>query len=233
MMFSRGWNTEGWADRDFLLEAEVMAYPAQPLAGAGLAVLLMNRPVVRTGSSEEFAWRDGVEGAIEALDHEGLIDRSRLGMTGFSHAVGIVEFVLEQSRYQFGAAVVIDSNINSYLADALHDGRPASGPALEPREFARDLNAEKIHAPLLLEAHGIPTAVGMFSVFNGLRLAHRPTELQYYLEEDHDLVSPASQMSALTRQIDWYRFWLKSEEDPVPSKALQYARWRKLKELQQ
>ncbi len=154
-------------------------------------------------------------------------------VTGFSHAVGIVEFVLEQSRYQFGAAVVIDSNINSYLADALHDGRPASGPALEPREFARDLNAEKIHAPLLLEAHGIPTAVGMFSVFNGLRLAHRPTELQYYLEEDHDLVSPASQMSALTRQIDWYRFWLKSEEDPVPSKALQYARWRKLKELQQ
>jgi len=154
-------------------------------------------------------------------------------VTGFSHAVGIVEFVLEQSRYQFGAAVVIDSNINSYLADALHDGRPASGPALEPREFARDLNAEKIHAPLLLEAHGIPTAVGMFSVFNGLRLAHRPTELQYYLEEDHDLVSPASQMSALTRRIDWYRFWLKSEEDPVPSKALQYARWRKLKELQQ
>jgi hypothetical protein len=32
--------------------------------------------------------------------------------------------------------------------------------------------------------------------------------------------------------VDWFRFWLKGEEDPDPAKAEQYARWRGLKKLQ-
>jgi hypothetical protein len=28
--------------------------------------------------------------------------------------------------------------------------------------------------------------------------------------------------------VDWFCFWLKSEEDPDPAKAEQYNRWRKL-----
>jgi hypothetical protein len=33
--------------------------------------------------------------------------------------------------------------------------------------------------------------------------------------------------------VDWFTFWLKGEEDPDPNKALQYARWRELRKLQQ
>jgi hypothetical protein len=33
--------------------------------------------------------------------------------------------------------------------------------------------------------------------------------------------------------VDWFCFWLKNEEDPIPAKAEQYARWRALRELQQ
>jgi hypothetical protein len=32
--------------------------------------------------------------------------------------------------------------------------------------------------------------------------------------------------------VDWFRFWLKGEEDPDPAKAEQYKRWRGLRELQ-
>jgi len=32
--------------------------------------------------------------------------------------------------------------------------------------------------------------------------------------------------------VDWFRFWLKEEEDPDPGKAEQYARWRELRKLQ-
>jgi hypothetical protein len=28
--------------------------------------------------------------------------------------------------------------------------------------------------------------------------------------------------------VDWFRFWLKNEEDPDPAKAEQYKRWREL-----
>jgi len=31
--------------------------------------------------------------------------------------------------------------------------------------------------------------------------------------------------------VDWFRFWLKSEEDPEPAKAEQYIRWRELRKL--
>jgi hypothetical protein len=32
--------------------------------------------------------------------------------------------------------------------------------------------------------------------------------------------------------VDWFRFWLKGEEDPDPAKSEQYARWRELHKLE-
>ena len=32
--------------------------------------------------------------------------------------------------------------------------------------------------------------------------------------------------------VDWFRFWLKGEEDLDPAKAEQYKRWRELKQMQ-
>jgi hypothetical protein len=34
------------------------------------------------------------------------------------------------------------------------------------------------------------------------------------------------------RNLDWFCFWLKGEEDPDPIKAEQYAAWRAFRELQ-
>ena len=36
-----------------------------------------------------------------------------------------------------------------------------------------------------------------------------------------------------TVNVDWFRFWLKEEEDPEPAKAEQYKRWRELKKMQE
>jgi hypothetical protein len=36
----------------------------------------------------------------------------------------------------------------------------------------------------------------------------------------------------MLRNLDWFRFWLQDYEDAVPEKEGQYARWRKLRELQ-
>jgi hypothetical protein len=35
------------------------------------------------------------------------------------------------------------------------------------------------------------------------------------------------------RNLDWFRFWLKDEEDSDPVKVEQYARWRELQKLQE
>jgi hypothetical protein len=36
----------------------------------------------------------------------------------------------------------------------------------------------------------------------------------------------------MTRNIDWFRFWLQDIEDPSPDKQEQYASWRELRRLQ-
>jgi len=33
--------------------------------------------------------------------------------------------------------------------------------------------------------------------------------------------------------LDWFRFWLKREEDPVPAKAEQYVCWREMRKVQE
>ena len=40
-------------------------------------------------------------------------------------------------------------------------------------------------------------------------------------------------MASQQGSIDWFRFWLKDEQDPVPAKAEQYTLWRNLRTLQQ
>ena len=39
-------------------------------------------------------------------------------------------------------------------------------------------------------------------------------------------------MASQGGSVDWMRFWLQDYEDPDPAKAEQYARWRKLREMQ-
>jgi hypothetical protein len=39
-------------------------------------------------------------------------------------------------------------------------------------------------------------------------------------------------MASQGGSVDWFRFWLKGEEDPDPAKKEQYERWRGLKKMQ-
>jgi hypothetical protein len=46
------------------------------------------------------------------------------------------------------------------------------------------------------------------------------------------VVKPWERIVSQQGLVDWFRFWLKREEDPDPAKAKQYPRWRGLKKLQ-
>jgi hypothetical protein len=48
----------------------------------------------------------------------------------------------------------------------------------------------------------------------------------------HVMTNPTQRLASETINVDWFRFWLKGEEDSDPAKAEQYARWRELRELQ-
>jgi hypothetical protein len=59
----------------------------------------------------------------------------------------------------------------------------------------------------------------------------KPIEMWIYPNEYHIKIQPRHRLNVYDRNVDWFRFWLKGEEDPDPARKEQYARWRKLQEL--
>ena len=72
-----------------------------------------------------------------------------------------------------------------------------------------------------------------FEVFTGLNRLGKAVELYYYPNEDHTPDHPKARLATMQRNLDWYRFWLKGEEDSDPTKTEQYTRWRELRKLQE
>ena len=48
----------------------------------------------------------------------------------------------------------------------------------------------------------------------------------------HVMTNPTQRLASETSNVDWFRFWLKGEEDSDPAKAEQYKRWHELRKLQ-
>jgi hypothetical protein len=63
--------------------------------------------------------------------------------------------------------------------------------------------------------------------------AGKPYDAYVFSNAPHIKVQPAQLRTCMQRNLDWFRFWLQSYEDPDPAKAEQYERWRKLRELNQ
>jgi hypothetical protein len=74
----------------------------------------------------------------------------------------------------------------------------------------------------------------MWEPYAGLHLLHKPVELVMLNNHDeHILTNPAMRIVSQGGSVDWFRFWLKDEEDPDPAKIKQYTRWRALRRLQE
>jgi dipeptidyl aminopeptidase/acylaminoacyl peptidase len=209
------------------------------------------------GISEAAFAMDLWNSAVKTLDQEGVIDSSKVGIIGFSHTGWYTEYILSHSRLPYRAATVAD-NVEFSLGEywLLHDsgtiktfdntyGGPPYGSTLKNwLDYSISFNLDKIHTPLLMErmGNGIPynnqetppvDLSAAFEVFTGLNRLKKPVELYYYPNEDHTPEHPQARLATMERNVDWYRFWLKDEEDPDPAKAEQYKRWRELRKLQE
>jgi dipeptidyl aminopeptidase/acylaminoacyl peptidase len=250
--------THGYSRERFWIDGPYSTgYAAQPLATKGFVVLQidMGDPDAKDSYKEATATLNtsqealhevaAYEAAIDELDHRGLIDRRRVGLTGFSRTVYHVLYTLTHSRYEFGAAVVSDGGSFSYLDCVLFDdtgdpndvapcekingGGPPYGESLAGwAKAAPAFNLDKVAAAVLLEA--ILSPLGEWEIYAGLKWLKKPVELlDFYPAGEHVLVKPWQRMISQQTTVDWYCFWLKGEEDPSPAKAERYARWRQLR----
>lgn len=229
------------------------ANAAQPMAAAGILVLQLGRlngvtpPSLQEGPFE----MEAIEGAIDYLGALGLIDRSRVGLIGFSRTCYHVLYTLTHSRYPIAAAAVTDGVDFSYLQymvfqnarvgagwtfDEYTDvnGGPPFGEKLDTwRARAPGFNLDRVRAPVRLEAIERWSVLQEWEAYAGLLLQGKPAELFVIPEGTHLLVKPWERLASSQGNADWFRFWLKGEEDPDPAKAEQYVRWRRLRSLQQ
>jgi dipeptidyl aminopeptidase/acylaminoacyl peptidase len=234
------------------------AYAARPLAAKGFVVLQAQDFKTRQdhdrigndlkiGSTKSQAFRNflaaSYEGVVDYLDGRGLIDRNRVGIVGFSRTVSVVAYTLTHSKFHFTAACLVDGIDGGYFQelafpyiawdnDQLNGGVPPFGVGLAAwlRE-SPSFSLDKVDIPVRLVALGTGSVLEGWEWYAGLSLQKKPVEFVLFPDAVHLVVKPWERMAAQQGLVDWFRFWLKGEEDPDPPKAEQYARWRGLRKL--
>lgn len=59
-----------------------------------------------------------------------------------------------------------------------------------------------------------------------------PHDVYVFPDETYLKWQPAHIEAIMSRNLDWFRFWLQDHEDPDPARAEQCRRWRELRALQ-
>jgi dipeptidyl aminopeptidase/acylaminoacyl peptidase len=220
------------------------AYAAQALAARGIVVLQMGYDHVGHTTPEEAPRAmAAIEGAINALDQQGIIDPGRVGIIGFSRSVYHVAYTLTHSKYHFAAATLADGVDGDYFqsvafgataapfGDAVNGG-PPWGPTLARwMEHSPLFNVGSVRCPIRLEAYDMNSVLALWGWYALLSRRDMPVDMIVLPHAIHLLVKPWERLVSQQGNVDWFSFWLENKEDPSPGKVDQYARWRQLSAL--
>lgn len=228
------------------------ANAAREMAAVGIVVLQVAEDDCVTLKPDEGPCAVGAyEAAARKLVSEGLVDPERIGIVGFSRTCYYVMETLTSESLRIRAASVTSGLMMTYLQYMLlGGGREDLGgighqfnAVIGASPFGEGLqqwlkrspgfNLDKVDAPLLIVAEGSSSLLfSMWEPYAGLHYLNRPVDLIILNTREHVVTNPAVRMAAQSETVDWFRFWLKDEEDPDPAKKEQYIRWRDLRKLQ-
>jgi dipeptidyl aminopeptidase/acylaminoacyl peptidase len=236
--------THGFLANEFITDgAFTTAFAARPLASAGIVVLQMRTRHDHMVSGFEAADQiAGYESAIERLVADGIIDPERVGIIGFSRTCYYVESALIKDPKRFAAATLADGVDESYMnyllfgvgrshdeGDQIYGGAPFGDDLKRWTARAPGFHLDRVQTPLRLEAIGPASVLQEWEIYASLSKQQKPVDLIYLPGGQHILQKPLDRLASQQGNVDWFRFWLKDEEDPDPQKEGQYRRWRQLK----
>jgi dipeptidyl aminopeptidase/acylaminoacyl peptidase len=241
--------THGFINDSFLPSGLLpTAFAAQELAAAEILVLQVQDCIDSQTPEEGPCQVATYETAVERLVADGLVDPDRIGIIGFSRSCYWVLEALTASAPRFRAASITDGVNEGYLqyitnvdtfsnwvaheADATIGARPFGEGLHQWLKRSPGFNMDKVTTPLQVVAPGWNGLLEMWEPYAALRYLEKPVDLIVLPEGTHVLTNPAERLASQSGTVDWFRFWLKGEEDPSPVKAEQYVRWRELRKLQ-
>ena len=229
------------------------AFAGQELAAHRMLVLQVRGdacPADSTGTPEEApCFAATYEDAAKELVKAGIVDPDKLGIIGFSRTCFYVLEELTAGTLHFKAAAITDGVNYGYLqylmsvdffsngfskeADAIIRAAPFGEGLAQWLKRSPGFKMDKVETPLqivALDNHG--SLMGMWEPYAALRYLPKPVDLIVIPDSEHVMTNPRERMISQGGTVDWFRFWLKGEEDPDPTKAEQYKRWRGLRKLQ-
>ena len=184
----------------------------------------------------------GWKAAIKLLNDRGLVDPQKVGISGLSFSSQAAVYAISHGD-DFAAAATpafdlldpfvpffdhaSDANSDAFHMRTIGLPFPLDDPEGLYKGVSPALNAEKIHAPLLIQAADNEFRTTLMLYSNLMRLK-KPVEMFIFPGEGHFLNQPAQKLAVEQRNVDWFRFWLQGYEDPNSQKAAQYMRWRKM-----
>lgn len=241
--------THGFVENSFLTDGGyTSALAARPLASAGILVLQVPHLYEHLATAQELPEHiAGFESALDLLASKELIDPARVGIIGFSRTGYHVEGALIKDPTRFAAATIADGSDESYVQyltwvgsvaapeeEAIYGAKPFGEGLKAWLKSAPGFNLDKIRTPLRIEAiSGLVAVLNAWEMYASLYLQGKPVDLIFFPDGVHVLEKPLERLASQQGNVDWFRFWLKGEEDPDPAKAEQYVRWHELRKMQE
>lgn len=248
--------------RGFLRGGTGDEYPIHALAAAGFAVLSVESPpsfASRLPQGEWRTWKDAeaenvkgwrerinvassVAAGVKAAEGLGIIDSSRLGLTGLSDGSTTAWYLLINTDL-FAATSVstccADPKTDLILGGPIWEKERRRFGYPSPTDMAPDfwapvspaMNAAKIKTPVLMQLASDEYLRGL-EAFTAFREIGPPVEMFVFPGDHHIKWQSAHRLAAYQRNIDWFNFWLRGTEDSAPAKIPQYERWKSLRERQ-
>lgn len=234
-----------FAEDEFLTDGLYpTAFAARHLASAGFVVLQIRKKPTTVTEADPRDHLDAYRSAVESLSQAGLIDRSRVGVVGFSWTCWYVVNALIKEPNLFAAATIADGLDNSYLQYVLFAVESSSlqqqmekirgtspfGVGLKRwTEQAPGFHLDQVQTPVRIEAINPGSVLQEWELYSSLRMQNKPVDFIYFPHGTHIHQKPLERLESQQGDVDWFRFWLQGYEDPDPSKRTQYERWQKLR----
>lgn len=231
-------------------------FPIQLLAAKGFAVLSFSRPEptadimpARTElelmqrSSRNWSDRRNVQSSLEMAMAQaiatGLIDAERVGISGFSDGGTAVQWALiNSSLFKVAAIGTCCDGMHSFPLGAgptfTQMGRDIGYGFFEPgaekiwQRLSLTLNVDRIDVPILIQNTDSEYEGGL-DVVEVFKARGKAIEMFVFEGEPHVKYQPAHRLAMYERSTEWFQFWLMGTMNCDPAKAVQYARWKSMK----
>lgn len=201
---------------------------ARALTGQGIVVLQVREAEDKLntiGETSEMVHE--YLGAVTSLVRMGVVDRSRVGITGFSRTGVYVAAAITRYPKQFAAAVLtntepgtmfgyltfVDFGGSEYrkdFANVVGAGAPPWGLGLQRWiKQAPGFSSDEVRAAVLFSAGDPQHLIGLWGFYAALKDEGKPVEFQYIRDGQHMLTRPEDRLAQQQKIVEWYDFWLK------------------------